>query len=164
MTTFYRTRFCVDFFSDIVNDQIWLSRVPESVYIHAVEVNLCDVYCCIFIFSTQSFQECLVFLQPFIAPWITWIWLTAAKLTCPCDTLWTTNSFARSDTSAVIDNEPHPSSTCKTSLLFAPLAVHLHTGCSTFLCYTPTKPLIQLHAKYKTVLFPKSWIFSIVKM
>ena len=65
------------------------------------------------------------------------------------------DSFARSDTGVVIDSEPHQSRTCKTSLLFAPLAVRVHTGCSTFLFYTPTKPLIWLYIKYKTVLFPK---------
>ena len=37
----------------------------------------------------------------------------------------------------------HLSCTCKTSLLFAPLAVRVHTGCSAFPFYTPTKPLIQ---------------------
>ena len=34
----------------------------------------------------------------------------------------TSNSFTRSDTDVVIDGEPHLSRTCKTSLLFAPLA------------------------------------------
>ena len=41
------------------------------------------------------------------------------------------------------------------SLLSAPLAVHVHAGCSTFPFYTLTNPLIQLHIKYKSVLFPK---------
>ena len=40
------------------------------------------------------------------------------------------------------------------SLLFAPLAVRVYTGCSAFLFYTSTKPLIRLHIKYKTV-FPQ---------
>ena len=57
----------------------------------------------------------------------------------PC-TLQTSNSFARSDTGVVIDSEPHLSGTCKTSLLSAPLAVHVHTGCSAFQFYIPTKP------------------------
>ena len=39
-------------------------------------------------------------------------------------------------------------------LLFAPLAVCVHTGCSAFPFYTPTKPLIQLHIKYKT----RAWL------
>ena len=42
------------------------------------------------------------------------------------------------------------SRTCKTSFLFAPLAVRVHTGCSTFPFYTPTKPLIRhVFIKYK---------------
>ena len=73
------------------------------------------------------------FLQPFTASWMTQILLTDAKLTCPCNTLRTSNSFARSDTGVVIDSEQHQSRMCKTSLLFAPLAVHVHTGCSAFL-------------------------------
>ena len=68
-------------------------------------------------------------------------------------------SFARSDTGDVIDSEPHLSGMCKRDVqnksLFAPLAVCVLTGCSAFPFYTPTKPLIQLHIKYKTVLFPK---------
>ena len=101
-------------------------------------------------------------MQPFIASQIAQIWLTAAKLTCPCNTLQTSNSIARSDTGVVTDTEPHPSRSCKTSLLFAPLAVRVQAGCSAFPFYTPTKPLIQLHFKYKTVLIPKlkiSFIF-----
>ena len=65
------------------------------------------------------------FLQPFIASCTIQIWLTAAKLTCSCNTLQTPNSFTRSDSCLVVDGEPHPSSTCKMSLLFAPLAVPL---------------------------------------
>ena len=61
---------------------------------------------------------------------------------CPCNTLRISNTFARSDTGVVIDNKPHFSRTCKTSLLFAPLAVRVHTGCSPVPFYTPTKPLI----------------------
>ena len=64
-------------------------------------------------------------------------------------------SFARSDTGVVIDREPHPSRTCKASLLFAPLAVNVQTCHSTFPFYTPTQPFIRLHIRYKTVLFPK---------
>ena len=47
--------------------------------------------------------------------------------------------------SVEIDSEPHLSRTCKTSLLFAQLAVGVHTDCSAFPIYTPTEPLIQLH-------------------
>ena len=74
------------------------------------------------------------------------IWLTTAKLT--------SNLFARCNTGVVIDSKPHLSGTYKTSFLFAPLAVCVLTGCFTFPFYTPTKPLMQLHIKYKTVLFP----------
>ena len=53
------------------------------------------------------------------------------------------NSFVRSDTVVVIDNEPHLMfCMCKTSLLFAPLAVCVQTGCSTSPLNTPTKQLI----------------------
>ena len=44
------------------------------------------------------------------------------------------------------------------------LAVRVHTGCSVFPIDTPmgpTKQLICLHIKYKTVLFPKLLIISI---
>ena len=59
------------------------------------------------------------------------------------------------DTGVVIDSKPHLSFMCKTSFLFAPLAVHVHTGCSAFPFCTPTKPLMQLNIKYKIVLSPK---------
>ena len=48
----------------------------------------------------------------------------------------------QNDTGVVIDSEPQPSRTCKTSFLFAPLAVRVQAGCSAFLFYTLTKPLI----------------------
>ena len=89
--------------------------------------------------------------QQLIASWLTLIWLTAAKLTCPCNTLGTLNSITRSETGVVIDSEPHLSRMCKTSLLFAPLAICVYTACSAFPFDTPTKPLIQLRIKYKTV-------------
>ena len=73
---------------------------------------------------------------------------------CPCNTLRTANSFARSDTGVVIDSEPHRSRTCKSSFLFAALAVRVHTGCSAFPFYTPTKPLMRLNIEYKIVLSP----------
>ena len=44
----------------------------------------------------------------------------------PVQQLRTSNSFARNDTGVVIDSKPHLSGTCKTSLLFAPLAVPVH--------------------------------------
>ena len=81
---------------------------------------------------------------------------TAAKLTCPCNTFQTSNSFARSDTGVVIDSEPNQSCMSKRSLLFAPLAVRVLAGCSAFPFYTSTKPLKQLYFKYKAVLIPKS--------
>ena len=77
--------------------------------------------------------------------------MTAAKLTCPCNMLRTLNSFARIDIGVVIDSEPHLSCTCKTSLLFASLAVRVKAGCSAFPFYTLTKPLLQLYFKYKIV-------------
>ena len=33
--------------------------------------------------------------------------IISAKLTCPCNTLRTSHSFARSDSGVVIDSEPH---------------------------------------------------------
>ena len=69
--------------------------------------------------------------------------------------------IARSDTGVVIDSEPHLSRTCKTSLLFAPLAVRVQAGCSAFPFYTPSKPLKKLYFKYKTVIIPKLKIFFI---
>ena len=87
--------------------------------------------------------------------------MTAAKLTCACNMLRTSNSFSRGDTGVVIDSEPHLSRTCKPSFGFATLAVCVHTGRFVFLFYTPTKPLIQLHIKYKTVLFPKLYFVYI---
>ena len=89
------------------------------------------------------------------------IWLKAAKLTRMCNTFRTSNSYARNDTGVVIDNEPHLSGMCKTKLLFAPLAVGVQAGCSTFPFYTLTKPLKGLHLKYKTVLIPKIKIIFI---
>ena len=62
----------------------------------------------------------------------------------------TSNSFVRGDTGVVIDNEPHLSRTCETSLLFAPIAAGVQAGCSAFPFYNPTKPLIRLYFKYKT--------------
>ena len=62
-------------------------------------------------------------------------------------------------TGVMIDIKPHLSRTCKTSLLFAPLAVCVQAGCSTFPLDTPTKLLVQLYFKYKTVLISKLKIF-----
>ena len=50
----------------------------------------------------------------------------------------------------------------KTSLLFAPLAVRVQSGCSAFPFYTSTKPLIQLYFQYKTVLISKLKIIIII--
>ena len=76
-------------------------------------------------------------------------------LTWPCNALRTSSSIARSDTSVVIDNEPYLSRMCKTSLVFAFLAVRFHAGSSTFPFNTPTNPLIRFHSKLKNVSFPK---------
>ena len=75
--------------------------------------------------------------------------------------LQTSNSFARSDTGVVIDSKLDLSRRCKTSLLFAQFVVRVQAGCSAFSFYTPTKPLIQLYFKYKTVLIPKVEIIVI---
>ena len=91
-----------------------------------------EVHKTVFTFSKQAFNESLDFLQPFIATRMTKNSLTAAKLTCPCNTHRTEVTL----TSVVIDSEPHLSRTCKTSLLFAPLAVRVYTGCSAFPFYT----------------------------
>ena len=61
---------------------------------------------------------------------------------------------APDNTGVVIDSKPHQGRTCKTSLLFAPLAVCVQAGYSAFPSYAPTKPLILLYFKYKTVLIP----------
>ena len=108
----------------------------------------------IFTFSKQSFNESLEFCNRSWPCAFHKIWLTAAKLTCRCNTLQTSNLFARSQTGVVIDSKPDLSPTCKTSLLFAPLAVLLQAGCLAFPFYSPTKPLIRLYIKYKTVLIP----------
>ena len=42
-----------------------------------------------------------------------------------CNALQTSNSFARCDIGVVIGSEPHLSCTCKTSFLFASLAVRV---------------------------------------
>ena len=105
------------------------------------------IQCWIFTFLKQSFNESSDFLLPFIASWITQIWLAAAKLLCPCN-------MHQTHLPEVIDSKPHPSRMCKTSLLFAPLAVRVQAGCSTFLFYTPSNQK-QLYFKYKTVLIPK---------
>ena len=96
------------------------------------------------------------FLQSFIASWKPHIWLTAAKFTCLRNTLRTLNLFVWNDTGFVNDSERHLSRTCKTSLLFVPLAVRVHTGWSAFSFYTPTKPLIWWHIKYKN----SKWVWS----
>ena len=54
----------------------------------------------------------------------------------PCNMLRTSNSFARSDTGVVSDSQPHLIHMCKTSLVFAPLAVGDYTGSSAFLFYS----------------------------
>ena len=59
----------------------------------------------------------------------------------------------------LIDSEPHLSRMCKANLLFAPLAVRVQAGCSAFPFYTPTKLLIWLYFKEKTVLIPRLKIF-----
>ena len=115
--------------------------LPPFAHMFCLLKRNCMSWFNIYIFEA-SLQWTFRFLQLFIASWMTQIWLTAAKLTCPCNTLRALNSFTRSDTGVVIDSEPHPSRRCKTCLMFAPLAVRFHAGCSAFPFYTPTKPFI----------------------
>ena len=68
--------------------------------------------------SKRAFNESLDFLQPFIASWKTLIWLTAAKLTCPCNTFHTSNSFARSDPEASSITRVLSSAHCTDSRLY----------------------------------------------
>ena len=75
------------------------------------------------------------------------------KLIFLCNTIRTTNSFTRSEIGVVIDSKQYLIHMCKASLVFAPLAVCVQTGCSAFPFYTPNKWLIRLHIKYKTALF-----------
>ena len=77
--------------------------------------------------------------------------IDSCKAHLPVQFAMNMNSFARSDTGVVIDSEPHLSCTCKTCFFFSPLAVRVHTGCSPFPFYTPTKPFF----KNKTVLIPQ---------
>ena len=120
-----------------------------------VESSIC-FHLIICTFSKQSLKNLYIFAA-FIASRITRIGLTAAKLTCPCNTLQTSNSFARSDTGVVIYSEPHPSRTFKTSFLFAPLAVSVQAGCSAFTFYKlhSDKTVNMFIFKCKTVLIPK---------
>ena len=55
-----------------------------------------------------------------------------------------------------------PSRTCKTSLLFAPMAVRVQAGCPAFPFYTPTKPLKRLYFKYKINSQSKNVLFYIL--
>ena len=122
------------------------------------QVCLNDDHMFIFTFSKQAFNESLDFCNRSLPHERYKIWLTAAKLTCLCNSLQTSNSFARCDTGVVIDSKRHLSWMCKTSFLFAPFGCVI-TGYSAFPFYTLTKPLIQLYFKYKTVLIPKLKIF-----
>ena len=66
------------------------------------------------------------------------------------------------DTVVVIDGKPNLIRICKTSLLFALLAVQIHIGCSAFPFYnSPTKPLKGLHIEYKTICFLNYKLFFI---
>ena len=91
----------------------------------------------IFTFSKQSFDESLDFcnlsLPPVFHKFDSQLPSSLARAV-----RFEHQTFARSDTGVVIDSEPHLSRTCKTSLLFALLAVRVQAGCSTFPFYTPT--------------------------
>ena len=114
-------------------------------------------YWIIFTFSKQSFNEPYIYAT--IHNLLNYANLIDSCQAHPCNALRTSNSLAKSDTSVVIDSEPHLSCTCKISLLFAPLAVPFQAGCSAFPFYNPTKLLIRLYFKYKTVLIPKLIFF-----
>ena len=55
----------------------------------------------------------------------------------------------------VTDSEPRLSRMCKTSILFAQLAVHVYTDCSVFSVLHYNKTVNTITYKYKTVLFSK---------
>ena len=58
---------------------------------------------------------------------------------CQAYMLMQYDSNTKSDTGVEIDSEPHLSHTCKTGLLFAPLAVRVHAGCSACPFYTQNR-------------------------
>ena len=129
-----------------------MSAETLCICVPSIKKKFQDFYMYIYIFEAILYKS--RFLQPFIASLITQIGLTTVKLTCPSNTLRTSNAFARGDTGVLIDSEPHPS--CR---LFAPLAVRVQAGCSAFPFYTLTQPLIRLYFKCKTVLILKSMLF-----
>ena len=97
----------------------------------------------IFTFSKQAFNESLDFCN-----------MNNINLIDSFDNkLRTSNSSEVTLHGDVIDSEPHPSRTCKTSLVFAPLAVTVHTGCPALPFCTPTTPIIRLHIKTKLFCF-----------
>ena len=74
--------------------------------------------------------------------------MTAAKLTCPCNRLRASISFARSDSGVVIDSKPQQSHAKQACCFLNRLSVFTR-AVSAFPFYTSTKPLIRLHIKYK---------------
>ena len=101
----------------------------------------------------QALNESLDLCKRFIASHMTKNLIDSGKAHLPVQYVQIKNSFARSDAGVVNDSEPHLIRTCKTSLLFAPFDVRVQADCFPFSFYTPTKLLIRLHIKYKTVLF-----------
>ena len=102
------------------------------------------------------------FLQPFIVSWMTQIWLTAAKFSCPCNTLWTSSSFARSDTCDW--QRATPKSHLQNKHLVCSIGCPWTPWLLAFPFYIPTKPFIRFHIKYKTVLFPVLYIVFIFQI
>ena len=107
------------------------------------------IVCIFFILSYLHFRGNplmnLTFFQPFIASWITQICLTAAKLTCPYCVQYTSNiEFSCQKWHWCCDWQW---ATHKSHMRNKPLVC-----CNG---YNPTKPLIRLYFKYKTVSIPK---------
>ena len=106
-----------------VSLKILNSGIILKTFIHAV----------IFTFLKQSFNESLDFCNRSYPHEFQKIRLTAAKLTCPCNTLRTLNSFARSDTGIVIDSKLHLSPTLQSK----PLVCSIGYPCSQWLfCFS----------------------------
>ena len=73
-----------------------------------------SVHMVIFSFSKQAFYESLDFVTVRIIMNDTNL-IDRCKAHLHMQHAWISNSFARSDTDVVIDSEPHPRWTCKTS-------------------------------------------------
>ena len=79
------------------------------------------VFCHILTFSKQEFNTSLDF-STVHSPMNDTNLIDSYQVHLPVQYASNIEITARSDTGVVIDREPHPSRTCKTCLLFAPLA------------------------------------------